>query len=115
MNVTLDGKVAIVTGAAGGIGLATVREFLESGAKGVVGVDVAERPRELEGQERIRWVRGDVSLEKTAEEYARVAVGAFGRIDVMVNNAAAASVKGRCRIGLVQMETASSFSFSIIS
>jgi dihydroanticapsin dehydrogenase len=93
VNVTLDGKVAIVTGAAGGIGLATVREFLESGAKGVVGVDLAERPRELDGQERLAWVRGDVSLEKTAEEYARVAVEAFGRIDVMVNNAAVSVIK----------------------
>lgn len=93
MKVTLDGKVAIVTGAAGGIGVATVRQFLQSGAKGVVGVDVAERPREFENQERLRWVRGDVALEKTAEEYARVAVEAFGRIDVMVNNAAVSVVK----------------------
>jgi len=47
VKVTLDGKVASVTGAAGGIGLATVQEFLASGAKGVVGVDVADRPAEV--------------------------------------------------------------------
>jgi len=93
VQVTLDGKVAIVTGAASGIGLATVREFLESGARGVVGVDVAERPKKLEKEERLRWVKGDVSLEKTAEEYARVAVEAFGRIDVLVNNAAVSVIK----------------------
>lgn len=93
MNVRLDGKVAIVTGAAGGIGLATLKEFLASGAKGVVGVDVAEQPAELAASERLRWVVGDVSLEKTAEEYARVAVETFGRIDVLVNNAAVSVVK----------------------
>jgi len=93
VNVTLDGKVAIVTGAASGIGLATVREFLESGAKGVVGVDLAERPAEMRQSERLKWVRGDVALEKTAEEYARVALEAFGRIDVMVNNAAVSVIK----------------------
>ena len=93
MKVTLDGKVAIVTGAASGIGLATVRQFLESGAKGVVGVDVAERRGELGGAERLKWIMGDVSLEETSKEYARVAVEAFGRIDVKVNNAAVSVIK----------------------
>jgi NAD(P)-dependent dehydrogenase (short-subunit alcohol dehydrogenase family) len=93
VKVTLDGKVAIVTGAASGIGLATVRQFLESEAKGVVGVDVAERSGELASAESLRWVRGDVAVEETAREYARAAVEAFGRIDVLVNNAAVSVVK----------------------
>ena len=93
MKVTLDGKVAIVTGAAGGIGVATVREFLESDAKGVVGVDLAERPAELAGAERLRWVKGDLALEETAKEYTRVAVETFGRIDLLVNNAAVSVIK----------------------
>ena len=85
--------MAIITGAASGIGLATVKQFLESGAKGVVGVDVAERPRELDREERLRWVKGDVALEKTAEEYVRLAMESFGRIDVLVNNAAISVIK----------------------
>src|SRR5882762_1875905 len=88
MQVRLDGKVAIVTGAASGIGLATVRAFLKAGAK-VVGVDVAKRPGDLE----VEWMRGDVSVEETARQFARVALESFGRIDVLVNNAAVSVVK----------------------
>jgi len=93
VKVTLDGKVAIVTGAASGIGLATVRQFLEAEARGVVGVDVAERPGELAGAEKLRWVKGDVGIEETAKEFVRVASEAFGRIDVLVNNAAVSVIK----------------------
>ena len=69
MKVTLDGKVAIVTGAASGIGLATVREFLESGAKGVVGVDVA-------------------LLARFIERFADQAVSITRRLDYIVTGAA---------------------------
>jgi NAD(P)-dependent dehydrogenase (short-subunit alcohol dehydrogenase family) len=59
-------RVAVVTGAASGIGLATVRELLEADAgTSVVGVDVAGRPAELDSEERLDWVQGDVSLEAT--------------------------------------------------
>jgi NAD(P)-dependent dehydrogenase (short-subunit alcohol dehydrogenase family) len=93
VHVTLVGKAAIVTGAASGIGLATLVKFLEAGAAGVVAVDVAPAPPEALGSERVRYVRGDVSVEETAREFARVALESFGRIDVLVNNAGVSVVK----------------------
>ena len=98
MNVSLAGKSAIVTGAASGIGLATVLQFLDSDIAGVIAVDLAEAPQPLrermEAQpSRLLYVRGDVSLEETARQYAQTALKAFGRIDVMVNNAAISVVK----------------------
>ncbi len=97
MYVTLAGKVAIVTGAASGIGLATVIKFLEAGADGVIAVDLAPEPAELvtRAQEdgRLKYVRGDVATEQTAREFTRVAVESFGQIDVLVNNAGVSVIK----------------------
>ncbi len=97
MKVTLTGKVAIVTGAASGIGLATVLRFLDSGIDGVVAVDVApEAPAQLRqhaGAARARYLRGDVTSEQTAIDFTRTALDAFGRIDVLVNDAGISVVK----------------------
>jgi NAD(P)-dependent dehydrogenase (short-subunit alcohol dehydrogenase family) len=98
VEVTLRGKTAIVTGAASGIGLATVLKYLEADAAGVVAVDVAaELPerlaRDAAGGGRLRYVRGDVGVEQTAVEFTRAAVDAFGRVDVLVNNAGVSVVK----------------------
>jgi NAD(P)-dependent dehydrogenase (short-subunit alcohol dehydrogenase family) len=96
--VDLTDKVAVVTGAGSGIGAEIVRLYLEAGAR-VVAVDVdpklesalagpsAQAPR------RLRCVVGDVAIEATARAYAAEAVGHFGKIDVMVNNAGVAVVK----------------------
>src|SRR2546423_11523845 len=97
MNVTLTGKTAVVTGAASGIGLATVLKFLDAGAKFVVAVDIAEAPPEpLERQlstQRLRYIRGDVSIEQTAREFVGAAVETTGRLDILVNNAGISIVK----------------------
>lgn len=99
MNISLDGKVAIVTGASSGIGLAVVRAFLDCGAAGVVAVfRRAELPAELaDAMERhpgrIEIVRGDVAEEATAKTFVKTALGRFGRIDVLVSNAALSVVK----------------------
>jgi NAD(P)-dependent dehydrogenase (short-subunit alcohol dehydrogenase family) len=97
VQVTLAGKVAIVTGAASGIGLAIVVKFLEADADGVIAVDLAPEPAELlaraRGNRRLKYVRGDVATEQTAREFTRVAVETFGRIDVLVNNAGVSVVK----------------------
>lgn len=88
----LEGKVAIVTGAASGIGLATVRAFLREGAR-VVGADI----NDLQGQalERelgsdFRYQHTDVTEEPQIEALVQRAVDEFGRLDVMFNNAGTA-------------------------
>ena len=94
----LNDKVVIVTGAASGIGAAIVELFLKHGAR-LVAVDVdpelpaAFKHLSAEHADRVRFVVGDVSLEQTATRYAQTAIDAFGRIDVMINNAAIALVK----------------------
>jgi NAD(P)-dependent dehydrogenase (short-subunit alcohol dehydrogenase family) len=90
----LDGKVGIVTGAASGIGAAIVRLFLEAGAR-VVAVDVDPQgmTAAVRDPDRLRLVVGDVAAEQTARDYTGAAVEAFGRIDVMINNAAISVVK----------------------
>jgi NAD(P)-dependent dehydrogenase (short-subunit alcohol dehydrogenase family) len=76
----LEGKVAVVTGAAGGIGAATVEAFQREGAK-VVGVDLVEgAPGDLA-------LAVDVTEEFAVEQmYAQVAEQ-YGRIDILFNNA----------------------------
>jgi NAD(P)-dependent dehydrogenase (short-subunit alcohol dehydrogenase family) len=96
--VDLSGKVAVVTGAASGIGAEVARLYVEAGAK-VVAVDVdpalPEVAQRLAGakSEAVRAVVGDVASEETAARYVATALDAFGRIDVMVNNAGVACVK----------------------
>jgi len=86
----LEGKVAIVTGGASGIGLATVELFLEEGAK-VVCADVQDAAgADLAGRldrERFRYVHADVSKESDVQEMVNFAVDTFGRLDVLFNNA----------------------------
>jgi NAD(P)-dependent dehydrogenase (short-subunit alcohol dehydrogenase family) len=93
--MNLDGKVSVVTGAAAGIGEAIARLFVEAGGL-VVAVDVdPSLPETLAAlpADRLRCVVGDVAKEATAAAYTRAAVDAFGRIDVMINNAGVACIK----------------------
>jgi meso-butanediol dehydrogenase / (S,S)-butanediol dehydrogenase / diacetyl reductase len=86
--MTIEGKVAIITGAGSGIGQATARRFARDGARLVLNDVVEDYIRELEGslEAEVRWVIGDVALEQTAERLAGTAREEFGRIDVLVNN-----------------------------
>jgi NAD(P)-dependent dehydrogenase (short-subunit alcohol dehydrogenase family) len=99
MEISLEGKVAVVTGASSGIGLAITKTYLECGAKGVVAVfrrqgvpdELAQLQSRFAG--RMVIVQGDVGEEKTSIDFTRAAVDGFGRVDVLVNNAAISVVK----------------------
>ena len=89
---TLEGKVALITGASSGIGLAIARRFLAEGAELAV---VARRGARLaafaeEAQQvgrRCAVIVGDVREETTAREAVQTTLDTFGQIDLLVNNA----------------------------
>ncbi len=87
----LDGRVAIVTGAARGMGAAMTRRFVAEGARVVAAdIDLAAATAlaaSLVTPERVRAVRVDVASETSAAALAHEAEAAFGRIDILVNNA----------------------------
>jgi NAD(P)-dependent dehydrogenase (short-subunit alcohol dehydrogenase family) len=86
----LSGKVAVITGGASGLGFAYARRFLAEGARVVI-ADVADAraaAEKLDGSGRALGVTADVSDGATARAMAEAAVARFGRIDVLVNNAA---------------------------
>jgi NAD(P)-dependent dehydrogenase (short-subunit alcohol dehydrogenase family) len=83
-----EGKVAIVTGAASGIGRATATLFNSRGAS-VVAEDIKTGVDELaRDNERIATIVGDVSSEETAKRAVALATERFGKVDILVNNAA---------------------------
>jgi 3-oxoacyl-[acyl-carrier protein] reductase len=90
----LTGKVAIVTGAGRNIGRAIAHQLAQAGAAVVVNVrsnkseaDSVVREIEAAGGKAV-GVLGDVADPKTADALAAAALKAFGRIDILVNNAA---------------------------
>jgi len=89
----LEGRVAIVTGAARGIGLAAARALASEGAHVLLTdidaevLDVARRELDGDGM-RVAAVICDVADPKSAQTMAQAAVSRWGRIDILVNNAA---------------------------
>jgi NAD(P)-dependent dehydrogenase (short-subunit alcohol dehydrogenase family) len=87
----LAGKIAIITGATGGIGMATARKFLEEGAS----VMIAGRDEEslknaaaqLGDNSRVAFAAGQPADEHDVVALINQAVQRFGRIDIMVANA----------------------------
>jgi NAD(P)-dependent dehydrogenase (short-subunit alcohol dehydrogenase family) len=96
----LTGKVAIVTGAAGGIGRAAAIRFASEGASVVVadiddeGGDVTCHLIDLRGGEAT-YVHADVSMPDQIEELVRLTVRRYGRLDCAFNNAAIIGETGK--------------------
>ena len=97
MNISFENKVALVTGAASGLGLATVKAFAESGAS-VVLADWNEKAVRSAADElsaaghKILAVRCDVSDDAQVEAMVEQAVATFGRLDAAYNNAGVQNV-----------------------
>ncbi|MGN6306651.1 MAG: SDR family oxidoreductase [Mesorhizobium sp.] len=89
MGERLKGKVAVVTGAASGFGEGMARRFAEEGARVVVSDINAKGAERVAGDigKAAIWTQTDVSQASEFEEMAKAALDAFGRIDIMVNNA----------------------------
>ncbi len=91
----LDGRVALVTGAASGLGLACARRFLDEGAA-VVGVDLSPAP--AEAPQWGAFHQADVADEEAVAGIVGATVDRYGRIDVVLN---AAGVAGGGPVHLV--------------
>ena len=89
-TMRLAGKVAVITGGAAGIGFAYAKRFLAEGARVVVAdiADPAAAVDKLDTAGRALGVRTDVSDAGSVGAMVEAALARFGRIDVLVNNAA---------------------------
>jgi NAD(P)-dependent dehydrogenase (short-subunit alcohol dehydrogenase family) len=90
-RIRLDGRIALVTGAAGVIGTATMRLLAERGAR-IVAVDRNEKPLQaaildLPASAQALAVTADVTKEDEVTACVRAAIDRFGAIDVFHNNA----------------------------
>ena len=89
MSERLEGKVAVITGAASGIGAATAKTYVEQGARVVLG-DIQDQAGEalaasLGGSSHAVFRHCNVTSEAEVEALVEAAVSEFGQIDVMFN------------------------------
>jgi len=86
----LDGKVALITGGARGMGKSHVRHFVAEGARVVFGDVLDDRGAAVAaglGEQSCRYLHHDVTSEADWAAAAALAVEVFGKLDVLVNNA----------------------------
>jgi NAD(P)-dependent dehydrogenase (short-subunit alcohol dehydrogenase family) len=90
MDLQLRGKIAVVTGASKGIGLAVTRALVDEGAKVVAG---ARTIASLEGLPGVSPIAIDLSLPDAPARLVQRAVDRFDRVDVLVNNVGAVKLR----------------------
>ena len=98
MNINLNGRVAIITGATGGIGCAIAKEFYDSGATVVLNGRSKEKLETLAHDlvsggtfnepKRIKCVPLDLTADDATSELVNQTVNQFKKVDILVNNAA---------------------------
>jgi dehydrogenase/reductase SDR family member 7B len=90
MKRSLVNKTVLITGASSGIGEACVHAFAARGAQVVLtarNIDSLRRVASTIDPERVLCVQGDVQQEEDCKRMVEEAIGKFGRLDVLVNNA----------------------------
>jgi NAD(P)-dependent dehydrogenase (short-subunit alcohol dehydrogenase family) len=96
MDLNLDGKVAVVTGAGKGIGLAVTKALAAEGARVVAG---SLTSGSLDGLKGVTPVAVDLSAREGAAQLVRLAVEEHGRLDVLVNNVGAVRMRTQGFLG----------------
>jgi len=96
MSSKLEGKVAVITGGASGIGEATVKKFISEGAKVVIADMQADRGAALAAAHggNAVFIRTDVCIEEQVKAAIDLAIGQWGRLDCLFNNAGFGGVTG---------------------
>lgn len=87
----IEGKVAIVTGGAGGIGEAIVRRLGEKGVKVVAtgrsGAKLEKLAEAIGSSMAFSWIAADITADDAPKKVVDHAISTFGRLDIVVNNA----------------------------
>lgn len=108
----LEGKVAVITGGASGIGQACAVRFAQEGADIVIG-DLADAPASVELVEktgrRVSYLRTDTTSEADCDALIRHAVEEFGHVDIGIAAAGIATAAGPSNVQTRQTETDAGF------
>ena len=97
----LEGKVAVITGGASGMGRSTVLRFLDEGARVVIadfnqanGTAVVAEAANAGHGDAVRFIKTDVAKEADVEAMIALATSAFGQVDIVFNNAGVGGAVG---------------------
>ena len=97
----IQGKVAIITGGASGIGAGLAQRFAAEGARGIVVADIHLAPAEAvaaainaDGRDRALALRCDVSIEADIQALVAATRGRFGQVDIFMSNAGIGGASG---------------------